>query len=73
MQDIIQLGKKYNADRVCLNKLQDWNVLPQFSGKNIFKYSHPQHEDYREKLRALQPYLGKSKRPYVQLSLPDLF
>ena len=26
MEDIIQLGKKYNADRVCLNKLQDWNV-----------------------------------------------
>tara|TARA_B100000214_G_scaffold333668_1_gene275875 strand:- start:593 stop:1672 length:1080 start_codon:yes stop_codon:yes gene_type:complete len=73
MEDIIKLGKKYEADRVCLNKLQDWNVLPQFSEKNIFKYSHPQHEDYRKKLRALTPYLGTGKRPYVQLSLPDLF
>lgn len=37
MEDIIQLGKDYNADRVWLNKIEDWNVLSNFEEqKNLF-------------------------------------
>ena len=36
MEDIVQLGKKYGADHVWLDKIQDWNVMQNFQ-KHIFQ------------------------------------
>ena len=67
MEDIILLGKKYNADRVWLNKIEDWNVSPNFEEHNIFRLSHPLHDDYKRRLKQIEPYLGFEKNPIVEI------
>ena len=37
MENIIELGKKYNADRVWLNRIEDWNTMENFQEQNIFQ------------------------------------
>jgi len=67
MEDIILLGRKYNADRVWLNKMEDWNVNPNFGDVDIFSSTHPLHEDYRHRLKQIGPYLGFEKNPIVEI------
>jgi len=67
MEDIILLGKKYNADRVWLNKMEDWNGSPKFKERDIFRSSHPLHGDYRQRLKQIRPYLGFEKNPIVEI------
>ena len=67
MEDIILLGRKYNADRVWLNKMEDWNVNPNFGDVDIFRSTHPLHEDYRHRLKQIEPYLGFEKNPIVEI------
>ncbi len=67
MEDIILLGKKYNADRVWLNKMEDWNVSPNFEERDIFRSSHPLHGDYRQRLKQIETYLGFEKNPIVEI------
>ena len=67
MEDIILLGKKYNADRVWLNKMEDWNVSPNFKKRDIFRSSHPLHGDYRQRLKQIETYLGFEKNPIVEI------
>ena len=67
MEDIILLGKKYNADRVWLNKMEDWNVWPNFEERDIFRSSHPLHGDYRRRLKQIETYLGFEKNPIVEI------
>jgi wyosine [tRNA(Phe)-imidazoG37] synthetase (radical SAM superfamily) len=67
MEDIILLGKKYNADRVWLNKIEDWNVSPKFKERDIFRASHPLHGDYRRRLKKIETYLGFDKNPIVEI------
>ena len=67
MEDIIMLGKKYNADRVWLNKIEDWNVSDRFADMDIFNTGHPLHTDYKDKLSKIKPYLGFEKKPIVEI------
>ena len=67
MEEIIMLGKKYNADRIFLNKVEDWNVSDRFNDMNIFDHNHPLHEDYKEKLTGIKQYLGMEKKPIVEI------
>ena len=36
MQEIIDLGERYNADRVWLNKIEDWGTMDDFSTQDIW-------------------------------------
>ena len=45
MGDIIDLGKKYGADKVWLNRIQDWGSMDDFDGQDIW-----QTPDYQEQL-----------------------
>jgi hypothetical protein len=67
MEDIIMLGKKYNADRVWLNKVEDWNVSDRFADMDIFNTDHPLHTDYKDRLSKIKPYLGFEKKPIVEI------
>lgn len=67
MEDIIMLGKEYGADRVWLNKIEDWNVSDRFNDMNILDTRHPLHEDYKDKLTGIKPYLGMEKKPIVEI------
>lgn len=61
MEDIINLGKKYQADRVWLAKLEDWNVIKNFKDVNIFNSAHPLYTDYQNKLKRIEPHLNFTK------------
>ena len=67
MEDIIQLGKDYGADRVWLNKMEDWNVFSNWDQMNIFNPEHPLHTDYKQKLDKVKTYLGDEKNPIVEI------
>ena len=68
MEDIIQLGKQYNADRVWLNKIEDWNTMTNFQDANIINPNHPLHKDYQVQLAQIKPYLGATeKNPIVEV------
>ena len=36
MQEIIDLGEQYGADRVWLNKIEDWGTLDDFKSQDIW-------------------------------------
>ena len=67
MEDIIQLGKDYGADRVWLNKMEDWNVFDDWDQMDIFNPQHPLHTDYKQKLDKVKTYLGDEKNPIVEI------
>jgi len=67
MEDIIHLGKQYGADRVWLNKMEDWNVFDNFDQMNIFSPEHPLHNDYQDRLKQVKSYLGFEKNPIVEI------
>jgi sulfatase maturation enzyme AslB (radical SAM superfamily) len=60
MEDIMLVGKQYNADRVFLSRIHDWNTLNNFSEHNIFDSTHPQYLAFREKLADLTNNYGAS-------------
>jgi sulfatase maturation enzyme AslB (radical SAM superfamily) len=51
MEAIIELGKKYGVDRVWLDRIQDWNVMQNFSEQNIFESTD--YKMYLEKIKKL--------------------
>ena len=56
MEDITLLGKQYNADRVWLSRIQDWNTFENFEEHNIFNSSHPLNEEYLKQLNKLEKF-----------------
>ena len=43
MEKIIDLGEQYGADRVWLNKIEDWGTIDDFRTQDIFKTPEVQH------------------------------
>ena len=68
MEDIIHLGQQHGVDRIHLNKIEDWNVMKEYSEHNILDPRHPQHNDYLKRLESIQPYVGLEKNPIVETS-----
>lgn len=66
MEDMIRLAKKYRADRVWLNKMEDWNVKNNFNEIDIFNPAHPLNDDFRSRLSEIVPHLGLEKNPIVE-------
>ena len=67
LEDMLELGRRYGADRVYFNKMEDWNVWPNFEERDIFRSSHPLHGDYRRRLKQIETYLGFEKNPIVEI------
>jgi len=44
MEKIIDLGEQYSADRVWLNKIEDWGTIDDFRTQDIFKTPEYQHQ-----------------------------
>ena len=36
MENIIELGEQYSADRVWLNKIEDWGTIDDFKTQDVF-------------------------------------
>ena len=61
MEKIIELGQKYGADRVWLNKIEDWNVMKNFKEQDIFQSS-----DYKLHLNKVKNILENQKNRFVE-------
>ena len=66
MEDIIQLGKKYNADRVWMSRIHDWNTFADFTKHNIFDTKHPLHLDFKKTLTRIEQLVETSKNSIVE-------
>ena len=61
MEKIIDLGKKYNADQVWLNRIEDWNTMQNFQKQNIF-----QLPDYKKYLNRIINTVKNQKSKFVE-------
>ena len=66
MEDIMMLGQKYNADRVWLSRIHDWNTFNNFPQHNIFDQGHPLHTDFKERLARLEQLVGSSESGIIE-------
>jgi len=66
MEDIMMLGQKYNADRVWLSRIHDWNTFDNFPQHNIFDQGHPLHTDFKERLARLEQLVGSSESGIIE-------
>ena len=48
MEDIILLGKKYNAYRVWLNRITDWQTYDNFAQRDVVASAHPDHDSFQK-------------------------
>ena len=48
MEAMIDLGRRYGADRVWLNRITDWQTLPDFHQHDVAAPTHPEHGRFRE-------------------------
>jgi len=46
MPAIAELGRKYGADKVCLNRLTDWQTYEDFSAHDVVHHAHPEHKKF---------------------------
>jgi len=54
MEDMIELGKTYGADKVSFSKIEDWNVMNDYESHNVDSKQHPDHEEYRELVQRIR-------------------
>lgn len=66
MEEIINLGKQYGADRVWLNKLENWNTFNNFAEENVVDPMHKEHEKYQSMLENIKQYAKKLPKNFVQ-------
>jgi MoaA/NifB/PqqE/SkfB family radical SAM enzyme len=45
IEDIIQLGLKYNVDKIYLNKITDWNTIENFKEQAVWMKSHKENKN----------------------------
>ena len=46
MYEYVELGKKFNVDKIYFNKITDWNVLKNFNEKAVWKDTHPEYREF---------------------------
>jgi len=54
LQDIIELGKYYGADRVWLNRITDWQTFTDFNWHDVVAPTHPEHEQFQEQFAQIK-------------------
>ena len=45
IEEIIQLGLKYNVDKIYLNKITDWNTIEDFKEQAVWMKSHKENKN----------------------------
>ena len=61
MEQIIDLGEQYGADRVWLNKIEDWGAMDDFGAQNIWNTP-----DYQEHLSNLIARIRKRDDRFIE-------
>ena len=61
MDAIIDLGEQFGADRVWLNKIEDWGTMDDFGDQNIWRTT-----EYQEQLSNLIARIHKSNDRFIE-------
>ena len=61
MEDIIDLGEQYGADRVWLNKIEDWGTMDNFKTQDIFETP-----DYKRELDNVVQRIQKRDDRFIE-------
>ena len=61
MEKIVDLGEQYGADRVWLNKIQDWGTIDDFGAQNIWNTP-----EYQEQLSNLISRIHKRNDRFIE-------
>ena len=54
LEDIIELGKQYGADRVWLNRITDWQTFTDFNWYDVVAPAHPEHKQFQEEFARIK-------------------
>jgi len=54
MEDIIELGRQYNADRVVLNRITNWQTFSDFNWHDVVSPTHPEHQQFQEAFKRIK-------------------
>jgi len=54
MEDIIDLGRQFGADRVWLNRITDWQTYSDFNWHDVVASTHPQHGDFQDRFAKIK-------------------
>ena len=71
MEKIVDLGEKYNADHVWLNKLENWNTFNNFAEENVIDPTHKEHAQYQTMLEELKQRAEELPKNFIEA--PTLF
>ncbi len=54
MEDIIDLGRQYGADRVWLNRITDWQTFTDFGSHDVVSPQHPEHNKFQQEFLKIK-------------------
>ena len=66
MENIIDLGEQYGADRVWLNKIENWNTFKDWDEQNLFDPLHPDHMGYKICLNNVIQRIQKRNDRFIE-------
>ena len=66
MEKIIDLGEQYGADRVWLNKIENWNTFEDWDEQNLFVPTHPDNIDYNLYLNQVIQRIWKRNDRFIE-------
>ena len=66
MENIIDLGEQYGADRVWLNKIENWNTFKDWEEQYIFTPLHTDHIDYNLHLNNVIQRIQKRDDRFIE-------
>ena len=61
MENIIDLAEQFGADRVWLNKIEDWGTMDDFGSQNIWQTS-----EYQEQLSNLISRIHRRNDRFIE-------
>ena len=54
MEDIVDLGRQYGADRVWLNRITDWQTFADFGSHDVVSPQHPEHNKFQHEFSKIK-------------------
>jgi MoaA/NifB/PqqE/SkfB family radical SAM enzyme len=67
MLDIIEIAKKYSADRVWLNKITNWNTFKNFEEKDITNPKNTKHYFFKEMLKKVKNKIAEKTDSFIEI------
>jgi len=72
MEMIIELAREYQADRLWINKIEDWQVMDNWSTQDIFNEHHPEHGKFIQHFEKIKSLLDHKIKGLI-VEAPQLY